>query len=96
MDTERRSDPPAHTDSYDRVERLLGLLDFEIGRLDLDASRTGWTPWAILAALAAVLWVLSSEVSHTAASGQAVCFCFLVLAVLLDFGKTLHQLLGRR
>ncbi|MBD0370286.1 MAG: hypothetical protein ICV60_05585 [Pyrinomonadaceae bacterium] len=42
-------------------ESLLSLLDFEIEELENENKRSGWSQWAILAAIAGALWLLTDE-----------------------------------
>src|SRR5882672_11302789 len=47
--------------SSSELHRLERLIEFEITRGHRSNSAPGWTPWAILLALATVLWITSNE-----------------------------------
>lgn len=48
------------------VERLIELLEFEVGRIRAEESQSGWTTWALLGSLATILWLLSLTLeAHT-------------------------------
>jgi len=47
-----------------RLHQLSGQVELEIKRLDDRRKETGWSPWALIAALAAIGWQLSEQVAR--------------------------------
>ena len=47
--------------SLDRTDQLIGLLDFEIRRIEADNTRPGWNVWALLGAAGTTVWLALKE-----------------------------------
>jgi hypothetical protein len=67
-----------------RVERLVDLLEFEVGRIRSEQRRPGWTTWALLAAVATAGWLILSELDSQHVELSRVLFVSLVLFLLYD------------
>lgn len=59
---------------------LLAILDREIDEAHRQAHRPGWTPWALLTALAALLWAFVNRMDHITA--VPVVFQSAVIALM--------------
>jgi len=64
------------------AQRLIDGLDFEIRRADDISKRSGLTRWSLLAAVGAILWLLSHQFEKADFSGDAVAISFLLFAVV--------------
>jgi hypothetical protein len=65
-------------------EQALDAIDFEIGESRATHQGGGWTLWAVLAALAANLWLISDVVKNDSVSTHLVLRMFFLGSLVLD------------
>ena len=75
------------------IERIIHLLEYEISSRHTKANRQGWTTWAILGAVASLLWLMSSVLDTTTSiSWRNVLFIVLLSSISFDFLLLLNKL----
>lgn len=72
-------------ENHTSPELLVELINQEINRLDNYSTRSGINPWILLAALAAIVWIIFPELYNFSESYLALALPFLTLYVFYDF-----------
>ena len=80
---------PNHQDS---IKRLTALIEFEIERLHSQASQPGWTIWALLGALATIIWFLLSELGKNDLDLFVLSYLLLFIYLTIHFLWFIYQL----
>ncbi len=86
------STPTAGADALER-EALLGFLASEIDNLRSEEQAPGWTKWALLAALAALSWLILNTIEHSGPTPHGTAVVFFVLTLLSQSLTVLCSLL---
>jgi hypothetical protein len=73
------------SDNSQQIDRLIDLTEFEIDRIKAQSSAPGWTLWAILGAIASLLWLLSIEIENGNPSLNIVTFLMIGISLTLDW-----------
>jgi len=68
-------------------DRLIALLDSEIDHIRAQQSQGGWTQWALLGSLTAILVFLASQAENHSPDLMNTLFVLLLTALSLDFIK---------
>lgn len=92
----RSDDGQSIAATQDQAAQLIRLLEFEIGRIRAEIQRPGWTRWALLGSLAAILWLALAEFEAHTILMQNVLFVFLLLSTLSSNISFLRELLLQR
>lgn len=75
------------------IERIIHLLEYEISSRHSEAKRQGWTTWAILGAVASLLWLMLSVLDTAASiSWRNILFIVLLSSISCDFFLPLKTL----
>jgi hypothetical protein len=75
---------------------LIELLEFEIGRIITEDRQPGWTSWALLGALSAILWAMSGLLPLSSLNTDHVVLVFLGSSSLVDALMVIRSLLTRQ
>lgn len=77
------------------IDRLIHFLEYEISSRRSEAMRPGWTTWAILGAIASLLWLMSSVLdTNKSISWDNIFYITLLLSVSSDFLFLLSRILS--
>ena len=77
------------------IDRLIHFLEYEISSRRSEAMRPGWTTWAILGAIASLLWLMSSVLdTNKSISWDNIFYITLLLSVSSDFLFLLSKILS--
>src|SRR2546430_1181687 len=66
------------------VERVLNVLDSEIGNIRNAQTQQGWTNWGLLVAIVGLLWLLTDELRTGTSQTEVVGALILIFSLLLD------------
>jgi len=69
----------------DLTSKLIDLLEFEIGHIQKDATRPGWTLWALSAAIGSIIWLLLNQWANATAALQTGNVLLLVLIISISW-----------
>jgi hypothetical protein len=78
------------------VDGLVEFLSREMEHLRAEHQRPGWTTWALLAALAAVAWLLLDVVGTPGLTWQGVALVYFVLSLACESADQIHSGLAPR
>lgn len=68
------------------IDRIIHFLEYEISSRRSEAMRSGWTTWAILGAIASLLWLMFSVLdTNEFISWRNILYITLLLSVSFDF-----------
>lgn len=68
------------------IDRIIHFLECEISSRRSEAMRPGWTTWAILGAMASLLWLMFSVLdTNEFISWRNILYITLLLSVSFDF-----------
>lgn len=68
------------------IDRVIHFLEYEINSKRSEAMRPGWTTWAILGAMASLLWLMFSVLTaNESISWRNILYITLLLSVSFDF-----------
>lgn len=74
------------------IDRVIHFLEYEISIRRSEKKRPGWTTWAILGAIATLLWLMFSVLDTDASiSWHNIFYITLLLSVSFDFLYLLNQ-----
>lgn len=76
------------------VKAALDAIDFEIAEVRGAHRGSGWTSWGVLAALAAVAWLMADVLKTESVSERVVLRLFFLGSVSVDFVVGLATLFG--
>ena len=77
------------------IDRLIHFLEYEISSRRSEAMRPGWTTWAILGAMASLLWLMFSVLdTNKFISWHNILYITLLLSVSFDFLFLLIRILS--
>jgi methyl-accepting chemotaxis protein len=71
--------------SNTRRQELVSYLDTEINYLQYDIRRSGWTKWAVCSGIAALAWLLISQIEGGGYSSVNVIGILLVIGLIVIF-----------
>lgn len=102
MENKVRNSTAQETDITSKSrEEFINFLDSEISSLRSEIQRPGWTTWAILGSIAALVWLLLSEIHTGEYSPKNVAglifiiwlFCFFCMSItsLINTDRPLHK-----
>lgn len=72
---------------------LLNTIDFEINKIESEASRAGWSFWILLASLASLGWVLLEELGKSKQDWKYSLLVFLICSLVFEVLGNLRTLL---
>lgn len=76
------------------VEQVLQLLDSEIQEIQTSEARSGWNLWVVVAAIAALVWVLTGELKSSTVSWIVIARLFVSGSLAFDGLRFLYNLIG--
>jgi len=71
---------------------LIDLINSEISQIESEQRRPGWTSWALLGALATLLWLLVKNASLQCLDWQIVGLAFLTLTLTIECITHVHAI----
>jgi hypothetical protein len=75
-------------------EQLNTIIEFEIDRLQKESMRPGWTAWALLGALASILWLIGSVLLDSKPNPKILMYLLLLMSLAIDSGWILFKSLA--
>lgn len=77
------------------IDRVIHFLEYEINSRRSEATRPGWTTWAILGAIASLLWLMFSVLDiNESISWFNIFYITFLLSISLDFFFLLNAFLS--
>lgn len=77
----------------DTTGLFLSYINDEINQIREDIKMPGWTNWAVMAAVASIIWLLIIEVEKGVFKIEQICLIYIILVLFSSFLRNLYELL---